>query len=163
MKKFWKILDTIMDALLTIGMIGLSTLCIAQVFCRFVLKYSIMWANEAACYLFVYVVFIAAFILIRDKGFIRMDLFQSKVPAKGRFIYDLILKLLVICYAIVLVIYGSKFAQNNAIQTSSAMRLPMNIVYSIMPISGCFMILYSLRDIAEHITNHKKNKEADKS
>ena len=118
-----------------------------------------VWANEASCFLFVYVVFLGAFILIRDKGFIRMDLIQSKIPAKGRFVYDLLLQILVIVYAVVFLIYGFEFAQRNAIQVSGAMHLPMNVVYMIMPVSGFFMILYSLRNIVRFIRTGGKENE----
>ena len=159
MEKFWKVLDTVMDTLTTIAMIGIAGICIAQLISRFIFKHSILWANEASCFLFVYVVFMGAFILIRDKGFIRMDLIQSKIPEKGRFVYDLILQILVILYAVVFLVYGFQFAQRNGIQVSGAMHLPMNVVYSIMPISGFFMILYSIRGIVEHIRTHGKGEE----
>ena len=154
MSKIWKGLDTVMDALTTIGMIGIAVICIIQIIARFIFKRSIIWANEASCFLFVYVVFMGAFILIRDNGFIRMDLIQSKIPKAGRFVYDLVLQLLVVVYAAVFLIYGFQFAQRNGIQVSSAMHLPMNVVYSIMPISGFFMIVYSLRNIVAHIRSH---------
>lgn len=159
MAKFWKVLDNVMDALITAAMIGIAVICIAQIISRFVFKHSIVWANEASCFLFVYVVFLGAFILIRDKGFIRMDLIQSKIPAKGRFVYDLLLQILVIVYAVVFLIYGFEFAQRNAIQVSGAMHLPMNVVYMIMPVSGFFMILYSLRNIVRFIRTGGKENE----
>ena len=159
MAKFWKVLDNVMDALITAAMIGIAVICISQIISRFVFKHSIVWANEASCFLFVYVVFLGAFILIRDKGFIRMDLIQSKIPAKGRFVYDLLLQILVIVYAVVFLIYGFEFAQRNAIQVSGAMHLPMNVVYMIMPVSGFFMILYSLRNIVRFIRTGGKENE----
>ncbi len=163
MAKFWKVLDTVMDTLTTIAMIGIAGTCIMQIISRFIFKHSIIWANEASCFLFVYVVFMGAFILIRDNGFIRMDLIQSKIPKKGRFIYDLILQILVIVYAFVFLIFGFQFAQRNSIQVSGAMHLPMNVVYSIMPVSGFFMIIYSLRNIVRHIRTHGGEKEGGAS
>ena len=154
MKSFWKYLDAVMDFLTTIAMIGIAVICIVQILSRFIFKHSIIWANEASCFLFVYVVFMGAFILIRDKGFICMDLIQSKIPKGGRFVYDLILQLLVIVYAVVFLVYGYQFAQRNSIQVSGAMHIPMNIVYFIMPVSGFFMIVYSIRNIVEHFRTH---------
>ena len=77
MKSFWKYLDAVMDFLTTIAMIVIAVICIVQILSRFIFKHSIIWANEASCFLFVYVVFMGAFILIRDKGFICMDLIQA--------------------------------------------------------------------------------------
>lgn len=154
MSKFWKVLDFVLDGLVTLAMIAIAVICVSQIIARFIFKVSIVWANEASCYLFVYVVFMGAFILVRDKGFICMDLIQSKIPQKGRFLYDLLLQILLVVYAAVFAIYGYQFAARNAIQVSSAMHLPMNLVYSIIPISGCLMIVFSLKNIVEHIRNH---------
>ncbi len=161
MNKFWKVLDQVMDLLVTIAMIGIAVICVVQIISRYIFKQAIVWANEASCFLFVYVVFMGAFILVRDQGFICMDLIQSKIPKKGRFLYDLFLQVLVVVYAAVFVIFGTQFAARNSIQVSSAMHLPMNLVYSIIPFSGCLMILYSLKNIIAHIAGHKNGQKGD--
>jgi len=147
MKTFWKIMDTLMDTLLAILLFAIAVICIAEILSRTLIGPSIMWSNEASRYLFVYVVFVGAAVLTRDDDFIRMDLIQAKIPGKVRYYYDMVLQLLIICYAIVMLKNGYAFALKNGIQRSSAMHIPMNYLYMIMPVSGFMIILYALRNI----------------
>ena len=151
MKQFWKVLDGLVNFLLALGILGVAVVCFAQIVARSIFNSSIMWSGEASRYLFVYVVFLAAVALTRDNSFICMDLIQSHIPQRARVYYDLVLRLLLIAYAAVLLIYGAQYAMQNAYQRSSSLHIPKSILYMSMPASGFLIILYSLRNIYHDI------------
>lgn len=155
MNRIWKIVDAFWDWTLALGIAGIALICLAQIVARSIFNASITWSNEASRYLFVYVVFIGAFVLTRDREFICMDLIQSKIPKKARPCYDLLLHLLVMAYAAVMLIFGYKFMVQNSFQRSSSLHIPMNLLYMIMPVSGFFIILYTLRNLAILLKSQK--------
>ncbi|WP_308589005.1 TRAP transporter small permease [uncultured Oscillibacter sp.] len=159
MKRFWKALDALVNLLLALGILGIAVICFAQIVARSIFGGSIMWSGEASRYLFVYVVFLASVALTRDNAFICMDLIQSNIPRRIRFYYDLLLRLLLMGYAAVLLVYGVQYAMQNVYQRSSSMHIPKHLLYMIMPTSGFLIILYSLRNIYHDILR-KLGKEA---
>ena len=69
------------------------------------------------------------------------------------------MELLMISYAIVLVIYGNELALKNAHQRSSTLHIPKDILYMVIPISGGFMIINSLRNIVDSVRKILKKGE----
>ena len=96
MKMVLKILNRVFDALLALLMLGIVVTCMTEIIARNLFSTSFAWSGEAGRYLFVYVVFIGAFILARDREFICMDLLKAKVPAKHQVVYNLILDCMLI-------------------------------------------------------------------
>ena len=147
MKMVLKILNRVFDALLALLMLGIVVTCMAEIIARNLFSTSFAWSGEAGRYLFVYVVFIGAFILARDREFICMDLLKAKVPAKHQFVYNLILDVMLIFFAAVLVYSGYQFTIANRLQISSAMGIPKPVIYIITSISGVFIILYTVINV----------------
>ena len=147
MKMVLQILNRIFDSILAILMLGIVIMCMTEIIARNLFATSFAWSGEAARYLFVYVVFIGAFILARDREYICMDLLKVKVPARFQFVYNLILDGLLIFFAGILIYSGYSFTISNLLQVSSAMGLPKPVVYCITPISGVFIIFYTVLNI----------------
>ena len=154
MKTIWKILDKMIDTLLAIGILGIVLMCLAEIIARNLFKFSIAWSGEAARYLFVFVVFIGASALTRDRDFICMDLLKDKIRTDIQYYYNLALDIILLLFAIVLIYSGYGMVQANAMQVSAAMGLPKSVIYGVMPISGCLISIYDLRNIL----NDTKNK-----
>lgn len=155
-KRFWKIVDTIIDTILAVGTLGIVVMCMSEIIARNLFRTSIPWSGEAARYLFVYVVFIGAFVLTRDRSFICMDILKTKVRARFLFYYNLLLDILVVLFAAVMLVSGYRLAVENRMQVSAAMGLPKNLVYAVMPVSGFLIIVYSLRNMVEDVSARRK-------
>ena len=161
MKKVWKVFDSFGKYALVLAVLGIMFCCVSQVVARFVFNFSISWTSELARYLLCYITFIGAFVLIREKAFIKMDILESKITPKARPYYELIMEILMIAYAVVLVIYGNDLVATGANQRSSVMHIPKNILYMVIPVSGCFMIINSLRNIVNSICKILKKGEVE--
>lgn len=159
MKRIWKIFDSFANYALVIAVLGIMGCCLGQVIARFIFNSSIKWSSELARYLLCYTTFIGAFVLIREKAFIKMDMLETKITPQVRPYYDLIMEILMITYAFVIMVYGNQLALENAHQRSSTMHIPKNILYLIMPLSGGCMIINSLRNIVNTIRKIFKKEE----
>ena len=120
MKRIWKVFDSFGKYVLVIAVLGIMISCVGQVIARFVFNSSLRWSNEVARYLLCYLTFIGAFVLIKEKNFIKMDVLEAKVTPQARPYYDVIMEILMISYAIVIMIYGNELALKNALAVQEA-------------------------------------------
>jgi TRAP-type C4-dicarboxylate transport system permease small subunit len=143
---------------------GLMTIAVGlQVLSRYILKYPLVWTEELARYLMVWMVFIGASTIIKKWNNIYVDFFISKLTKKNRIIAILIEK----CVIVVLLVYFSYlcfmvFSKVGGFQTSPAMGISMLWPQSGM-IAGFFlMALQGVGVILDDIFNKnilKFNKE----
>ena len=161
MKRIWKVFDSFGKYVLVLTVLGILVTCTAQVIARFVFNSSIRWSNEISRYLLCYLTFIGAFVLIKEKGYIKMDVLEAKITPQARPYYEIIMEILMISYAVVLVIYGNELALKNAHQRSSTLHIPKDLLYTIIPISGGCMIINSLRNIVEYVRKILKKGEKE--
>lgn len=147
MKTVWKVFDATLNYILAICVFAIVVIALSQIFARFVINTSIPWSDEACRYLFVITVSLGAGVCVRDRCLIAVDLIPQKFKGLAQFLYILVLNILVICFAIVLLVYGYQFAQMNMKQISSSMHIPMGIVYMVISLSGLLIVISTLRNI----------------
>ena len=75
MKYINKILDYTLFAVLSV----MATVMATNVFCRFLLKFSIYWADELAQSLLVWLTFLGAAVAIRESSHYSFDAIQNKI------------------------------------------------------------------------------------
>ena len=80
MKKFFEYYDKVIRILLIAATAGFVTICIAQVFVRFVLGGSIVWAQEMCNLLFYTAIFLGAAACVTERRHITIDLVLQKLP-----------------------------------------------------------------------------------
>ncbi len=152
MKTVWKVFDMVLNYILAICVLAIVIICLSQIFARFVINSSISWSDEACRYLFVITVSLGAGVCVRDRCLIAVDLIPQKLKGVSQFIYILVLNILVICMAVVLMVYGYQFAQMNMKQVSSSLHIPMGIVYMVLSLSGLLILISTLRNIVSDVS-----------
>jgi TRAP-type C4-dicarboxylate transport system permease small subunit len=110
-----------------------------QVFFRYVIGFSLIWSEEAARFLFVYLVFIGAAIGIRRGTHIGVDLLVQALPSGARRGVRLFSDLLVLAFSLVLLWLGARIAAATMAQVSAAMGLPMGSIYAALALGGALM------------------------
>lgn len=114
-----------------------------QVFARYVMNYSLIWSEELARYIFVWITFIGAGYGIKNGVHIKMELFYNKFPSVVQKLVTIITNIIAIfCFSCVIP-YGIKFTISQQNIASSAMGIPMNYVFAAVPI-GCSIIVIKL-------------------
>lgn len=123
---------------------GLAVMCIVvalQVIMRFIFKNPLVWSEELARYIFVWIAFIGAAYGVRWNLHIRLDLFYEKFPVLIQKIVSTGANILSIFCFTYLVIYGVKFAISQNGIASAAMGIPMSYIFFAVPIGGALIIL----------------------
>lgn len=124
-------------------LVFMTVLTFTNVFCRYVLNFSIAWADEVSLILLVWFVFIAMAIGVRRNAHVSIDLLSMVIPAKwmGRFTKHLGLALTFV-FGALLIYFGWVLILIGADSTLASFDLPSYLEYIFIPLSG-LLIMYS--------------------
>lgn len=162
MIKFAKKLDALLgivfhifEWIVRLLLVAIILVVSAQVFTRNLLSYNIRWADEAAIDLFVYIVFFSLAIAVRYDIHLRVELFVSRIPKRGRIAIEFLNNLFLLFLSILMIYSGYKLALQGLGSIQPTTRLPNAVIYAATPIAGivCFLhILLRIFNIAKSDT-----------
>ena len=136
MKKFEKILDTVMRFLMALSMFAL----LAGEFLRYVL----IWASLIG----------SAYCFYRDEH-LALDLVKSRLKGGAAVALNVFIEAATLFFVCYVFIYGGATLAMNAMNISSVMHLPFTFLYSILPISGVFIVLARILKYAQLFSEKK--------
>ena len=112
-----------------------------QIVTRFILRDPLFWTEEAARYLFVWLVVIGSAECIRSRSHITMDVFAQLLPPRPRLALSILLNAAVLAALLILCWYGF-FGMLRAHRVMSvAVGLPESFLYGALPVGGALMAL----------------------
>jgi len=159
-----KVLDKSLEVLVASVMAILVADVVWQVFTRFILKNPSSWTEELATFLLVWVGLLGASVALNRGAHLGIDYFVGKLSARKRLYIDCVVFAAVAMFSLlVLVIGGGKLVNNTLMmnQTTPALGIKMGYVYLALPISGCFMVLYSVEFLVQTIVSLVKHRESE--
>jgi TRAP-type C4-dicarboxylate transport system permease small subunit len=124
-------------------LVCMTALIFADVFCRYLLHFSIAWADEITLIFLVWYVFIALAIGVRKNVHTSINLIMILIPSKRleRFI-SLFATLLTIIFGGLLVYFGKELIEIGTYSTLASIDLPSYWEYVFIPVSGV-LVVYS--------------------
>ncbi|SHO57401.1 TRAP transporter small permease [Vibrio quintilis] len=155
-------LIAIMNRVLSLFCISLSSILVAcviwQVFSRYVLNSPSTSTDEIARFLFIWVGLMGAAYTLGQKRHLAIDLLAMKLenqPGKQAAL-KLIINLISAVFTTVIMVYGGGALMLKTLATgqiSPALGIEMGIIYAAIPLSGCFMSIYLLKDLLDNLTD----------
>ncbi len=133
------------------------------VFTRYVLGHQSPWTEELARLLLIWVSLLGASIGFIRKSHLGVDYFVNKLNERWRDIGQIIVYLLVAIFAYFVLIYGGSRLVSSALRNSQptpALNLQMGYVYLAVPISGFFIVIFSIENIIETVNSLLNKKTA---
>ena len=150
MKKIKTYLDRVIEKLL-ITIFGLMVInVIWQVITRYFSENPSSFTDELSRYLMIWLGILGAAYVTGKNEHVSIDFFLKKISVQNRKILTLFTTLSIICFAIIaLVIGGGRLVYITLIlqQYSPSLKIPLALVYSILPISGILIIFYKITEI----------------
>ena len=147
MKTIKFVMDRVFTALAWFGfllLVLMTVLIFTNVFCRYVLNFSIAWADEVSLIFLIWFVFIALAVGVRTRRMAAIDMLTVLFP-KAKWL-DLItakiVDVLTFCFGIVLVNFGWDLIQIGSYSTLASFDLPSYLEYIFIPVSGV-LVMYS--------------------
>ena len=161
--KIKKALDRFLEFLVALVM-GILVLDVAwQVFTRFVLKDPSSWTEELATFLMIWVGLLGACVALNRNAHLGVDYFVDKLPPRKKIYTQIFVFTAVALFSLlVLGMGGIRLVTVTLMreQVSPALHIPMGYVYLALPLSGFFLVLYSLEFLLESIRALRNLKRA---
>jgi len=134
--------------ILTLIVITVMTLsAFLQVIFRYVLEYPLIWTEEIARFMFVWLTFLGSAAAIRTKNHIAMDLLVNKFPKKMQKSVNMLALVIFLGFCLLLIKQGIFLTATNMEQTSDALGIPMGFPYLAIPVGSALMAFFILEDM----------------
>jgi TRAP-type C4-dicarboxylate transport system permease small subunit len=150
-----KILDKFLELLVTASMGVLVLDVVWQVLTRYVLKNPSSWTEELATFLMIWVGLLGASVALNRGAHLGIDYLVMKLsPRKALYVALFVFAVIAAFSLLVMVIGGGQLVLRTLItkQVSPALGLKMGYVYLAIPISGLFLVGYSLELFMDALT-----------
>ena len=134
--------DKLEEYVLCASLVLTTLIVFAQIIMRPIKALS--WSEELTRYIFIWQIWMGVSIAERDDQHIRVELLYSFVKnPKAKAVIDVIATLILVSFSAFLVYVGIELVQQMMTRgnVSGAMRLPMYIVYMVLPLSSFILCL----------------------
>ncbi len=152
------------DKILEWGLVFLMSVLVIdvlwQVTSRYVMNSPSSFTDELAGYLLIWVGLLGAAYVEGKREHLAIDLLLQRSSPRRKFKLEMIISVVVILFAItVLIIGGSWLAYTRFYLSvkSSALGMPLGVVYQVLPISGLLITYFDIDNMAKMIKANRKN------
>lgn len=154
--------DRTIGVLAGLLMAGILCIVLLAVFFRYVLNASLYWAEEAARYLSVWMLFLSVGIAYRLGEHVRVTAFLDWLPYRTRQRLQVAANVTELGLALILTWYGWVLAVNNLRrgQLSPALQIPIGWIYMAIPVGLGLASLYILEDLLTNLVTLRRGQPA---
>jgi len=152
MTHLMRALDWILDRVTLVLLAVLLLVVGGQVFSRYVLNHSLFWSEELARYLFIYLVFLGAAIVLRRNGHIQVSFFVERLPPGVRRAIAVLVDLLLLWFTATILVQSIRLASMVWTVLTAAMEIPWTLVYLGIVVGMAAMVLVMFGALWRHVT-----------
>ena len=120
------------------------------VFTRYALGHQAGWTEELARFLLIWIGMLGAAWASGQKMHLSIDLLSSKIRPKSRARLVVFINLLIAGFALTVMVVGGlrlMYITHTLGQASAAMRIPMALVYAVIPVAGAVVAFYKIMEL----------------
>ncbi len=145
-----KKIDTYIGYILVVLMMLMTLDVLWGVITRYAIGHQASWSEELARFLLIWIGTLGAAYASGQNMHLAIDLLMPKLPESAQKTLKVIISMLIISFVLlVMVIGGSRLMYVTQVlgQLSPALRIPIWMVYSIVPVSGLLIIYYKVNGL----------------
>ena len=132
------------EGICSLVVVEITVLMFAVVVARYVFALPLMWAEETVRYSFTWLAFLSGALAMKHGGHMAMELLTAAMPARLERRIRGLVKFSVLVFLAMLTYYGVEMAIITHGQVSSALQIPMSLVYAALPVGCALMAWYSM-------------------
>lgn len=144
MKKIFDNLEEILSAILFVIMFGIL---IAQIIYRQILNSPLVWSEELAILLFVYIGLLGISMGIKKKQHVYIDFLYKKFPEKFQKVVDIFINVVVFLSITGMIVIGYKVFLRKRIFELIALKISAGWMYIALPLIGILMLIRFIQSI----------------
>ncbi len=130
-----------------IMLLAMVTITAVQVFCRYVLDFSIRWSEEVPLILMVWFGFISMSIGVKKRLHISIEVFYNMFPKPMQKVVNKVVDAIVMAFGIIMIYYGYTLAKLTMTSTLPATKLPTGWLYAIIAVAGVMITFDTFMDL----------------
>lgn len=115
---------------------------IFAVFTRYVLNQSLDWTEELARFLYIWITFLGALVVLAKNKHIAIETLLDALPKKVSSLLRKINVVLMISFTLSMIIGGWQVSKMAMFQVAPGTGIRLGYVYAVIPLSGVLMLLY---------------------
>jgi TRAP-type transport system small permease protein len=135
------------DALLVVLFLLIFVLVLAQVVCRYVFNSPLVWSEELARFLFIWVAMLAWSLGSRRRSHIAVTYFADLMPPRARLMLAIAVQAAVAFFCLLLVQHGFTLTLRNIDLPTVTLGISYAWVYVVVPVGALAVIAYALAEI----------------
>ncbi len=129
------------------SLVGVVLVALAQVLCRYLLRQPLVWSEELATYLFIWLCMLGAALAVRDKTHYAFDALLRCAPALVRRLVNVLLLLICLAVSVAIGHLGAQMAMS-ATDTSASLDVRMLWFYLAIPFGAWAMVVHFTMQLA---------------
>lgn len=149
-----KVLDRSLELLVMVVVAVLVVDVLWQVFTRFILKNPSTWTEELAVFMLIWVSLLGAAVALNRGAHLGIDYFVGKLSPMKRLYTEVFVFLCISIFSLTVMMLGGIDLVTSTLelqQLSPALGIKVGYVYLAVPISGFFLVLYSVIGLVERL------------
>lgn len=121
---------------------AMALIVFVNVALRYLTSASILWSEEVARFLMIWLTFLGCGLALRYGGHLAVDSLQDALPLRPARILRILILLSVFAFALLLVCLGIAYMQRTWLQTTPVTGIPVGFVYGAVPLGFLFLIVH---------------------
>lgn len=141
LKSFSDLLDKAVMWTCAVLLVLMSVDLLVAIFFRYVLFDTIIWSEELARYMMIWMACLAMSSGIKRREHLAILFLPNMLPRPARIALDLIVRMLLAGFLLILMYYGVGLVQANTSFTSMALEVNMSLPTAAVPVCGTIMMI----------------------
>lgn len=130
--------------LLILLLAAMACIVFANVVLRYTTGDSIVWAEEVARHMMIWVTFLGAGLVLRFGGHVAIDNLHRSVSTKSAQIIRTLIAAGLAAFFVVMAVASSQYVYATRFQTTAATDIPISYIYAAMPVGFVLMLIHLL-------------------
>ncbi len=151
MTTFWRVFDTVLDAMAAVA--GVILVFISAAVCytigmRFFFTKTTIWLMQTTEYALLWIVFLATTWLLREGGHITTDIIYGVLDTRTKRYFDIILFICAACACAICLYYGTAYTYrciHEGITDVRGVTVPKAAIFAIIPLGFLMLTIQFLR------------------
>ena len=121
-----------------------------QIVTRFIFNSPSTVSEELLTYSFAWMALLSAAYIFGKRDHMRMGFVADKVTGTAKKVLEICIELLVVAFAAIAMVYGGiNIMGLTMTQTTASLPVTMGVIYTVLPLSGLFIVIYGILNIID--------------
>ncbi|MGM9676635.1 MAG: TRAP transporter small permease [Butyricicoccus sp.] len=144
------IIDKVLSAVFALIFAFMVCIGTYQIVVRYFFNSPSTVSEELLTYSFTWMALLAAAYVFGKRDHMRMSFLSDKITGKPKMILEIAIELLImVMVGFVMIFGGFSIMQLTMTQATASLGIPMGVIYTIIPVSGCIIFVYSILNIID--------------